>query len=331
MSNHLSRIIDSFARLKVLVLGEAMLDRYLEGFTNRLCQEAPVPVVTLSSCRNIPGGAANTAMNLCSLGCGVSLLSVVGDDLESVLLQQALEQQRVSTEHLLIRSNRQTLAKQRVMAGNQLLLRFDQGSTDAIDSHTEQLLIDTLTKLFVEYDAIVVSDYGYGIMTQRVIETIAHLQFHHSKTLVVDAKNLTAYRVAQVTAVKPNYSQAMELLGNPVTSKWRSRVEFITAQADYLLTLTSAQIVAATLDSEGAVILEQGQPPYVTPTQPACSSRTIGAGDTYTATLAAALATGTTTQTAADLAALAAAIVVSKDGTSTCTAQELYDRLVVSC
>lgn len=331
MSNHLARIIEVFANLKVLVLGEAMLDRYLEGFTNRLCQEAPVPVVTLSSCRNIPGGAANTAMNLCSLGCEVTLLSVVGDDLEGILLQQALEQQRVSTQGLLIRSNRQTLAKQRVMADSQLLLRFDQGSTDVIDPQTEKLLIDSLTKLFVSCDAIVVSDYGYGIMTQRVIETIAHLQSTYPKTLVVDAKNLTAYRAAQVTAVKPNYSQAMELLGNPVNCEWRSRAEFITAQADHLLTLTNAQIVAATLDSEGAVILEQGQPPYVTPAQPVCSSRTIGAGDTYTATLAAALAAGATTQTAADLATLAAAIVVSKDGTSTCTAKELHDRIVVSC
>jgi D-beta-D-heptose 7-phosphate kinase / D-beta-D-heptose 1-phosphate adenosyltransferase len=327
MSFDLHHLSNAFSRLRVLVVGEAMLDRYLEGFTNRLCQEAPVPVVTLSGCRNVPGGAANTAMNLCSLSCDVKFLSIVGEDLESVLLKQALEDCGVSTRYIYGRSTRQTLAKQRIMAGTQLLLRFDQGSTDKIDAQTEKLLIQSLSNLWIESDVIIVSDYGYGILTESVIETIAQLQSVHPKTLVVDAKNLTAYHAAHVTAAKPNYSQAMELLGNPVVSEWRSRCDFIIAQADHLLELTNAQIVAVTLDCEGAVILECGKTPYRTHAEPACTTRTIGAGDTYTATLAAALAAGATTQTAANLAATAGAIVVAKDGTSTCTLQELCDHI----
>ena len=109
MSTNLTQLVEAFAGLNVVVIGEAMLDSYLKGSARGLCPEAPVPVVTLSSRRDLPGGAANTAANIRSLGGHVSLLSVVGDDPESALLRQALEAQGVSTEHLLAQPARRTL------------------------------------------------------------------------------------------------------------------------------------------------------------------------------------------------------------------------------
>ena len=121
-------LLDAVAGLKVLVIGEAMLDCYLEGFSDRLCQEAPVPVVTVTDRKQVPGGAANTAVNVHTLGGIVTFLSVIGDDWEGAMLRRSLEEQGVSTKYILAQSGRSTLAKQRVMAASQLLVRFDQGN-----------------------------------------------------------------------------------------------------------------------------------------------------------------------------------------------------------
>ena len=216
MKPELAKLLDAIAHLHVIVIGEAMLDGYLQGLSNSLCPEAPVPVVTLTNRLYVPGGAANTAVNVRSLSANVTFLSVIGDDWEGSQLQQALSERGVSTKHILKASNRQTLSKQRVTTASQILVRFDSGTTDAIDTHSEQALIDKLELVFPECDAVIVSDYGYGILTQRVIDAIAkrcceaqiaQLQQNNPRVLVVDSKNLTAYRHLNVTAVKPNYKQ----------------------------------------------------------------------------------------------------------------------------
>lgn len=320
--NDLLPILDRLPSLQILVIGEAMLDRYLEGTATRLCQEAPVPVVAVSQCQNVPGGAANTAVNLRSLGSQVTLFSAIGDDWEGTLLRQALLKQQVSTDQIWVDAARSTLAKQRVMDGSKLLLRLDQGSTDAIAPDLEQQMIDQLRDRFPQSDAIIISDYSYGILTPRIIQAIAQLQAKCSKPLVVDSKRLSAYRGVGVTAVKPNYHQATQLLGETEPHD-RSRADWIADQADWILNLTGAQIAAVTLDRDGAIILQPNQPPYRISAKPSCQTRTIGAGDTFTAGLTIALAAGAPPTTAAELAAAAAAIVVSKEGTSACTVEEL--------
>lgn len=321
-------LIDQFTKLNVLVIGEAMLDSYLQGTTNRLCPEAPVPIVTLSNRQDVPGGAANTAVNVHSLGAHVTLLSVIGDDLEGALLRQALEERGVSTDSLLRQPDRRTLAKQRVITGSQMLLRLDQGSTQAIAPEVEQWLIDCLMDLFPGCDAVVVSDYGYGILTNRLIQTLTKLQAQSPRTLVVDAKRLTAYHPVRATAVKPNYAEAIQLLGTQEFT-FGSRAGSILLHGEQLLDQTGAQIVAVTLDTEGALIFERGRQPYRTYAQPASDTCAIGAGDTFVSTLALALAAGGQTSTAAKLAAAAAAIVVSQDGTAACRAEELRSRSVL--
>lgn len=328
----LSRLIDAFTRLNVLVIGDAMLDSYLEGSTNRLCQEAPVPVVTLSLRKNIPGGAANTAVNIRSLGGQVTFLSAIGDDLEAHLLRQALEERGVSTDRILSQPQRQTLVKHRVIASGQMLLRFDQGSTNSINSETEQALIDDLTHFYSLYDAVVISDYGYGILTPRVIQAIAQLQSHTPRLLVVDSKNLAAYRHVGVTAVKPNYYEAMGLLGirDPILDAagvCNTRADRITLYAEEILNITGAQIAAVTLDTEGAVIFERGSLPYRTYAQPTAHSRATGAGDTFVSALTLALAAGATTSTAAELASAAAVVIVNKEDTAACSVDELQAHL----
>ncbi|RUR81795.1 D-glycero-beta-D-manno-heptose 1-phosphate adenylyltransferase [Chlorogloeopsis fritschii PCC 9212] len=329
---HLNSLLDAVTNLNIIVIGDAILDCYLEGFSDRLCREAPVPVVTVTNSEYVPGGAANTAVNVRSLGGKVTFISAIGDDGEGSLLCQALSRRSVPSKHLIVQSGRQTLAKQRVMASSQILVRFDFGTTDAIDEDSEQALIDELERRYPECDAAIVSDYGYGILTQRVIDKLSQLQARHNHVLVVDAKNLAAYRHIGTTAVKPNYEQVLKLLNIPPlkadNQSVKSRVEQILPYGDRILELTGATIAAVTLDAEGGIIFERGSQPHRTYTQPTIQSRTAGAGDTFVSALTLALAVGAATPLAADFAATAAAVVVGKDGTSVCSAEELREFLL---
>ena len=144
MSHALRPLLHRFRGLKVLVVGEAMLDTYLEGRTGRLCREAPVPIVDLDARRDAPGGAANAAVNAAALGANVHFLSVVGDDPEGAILGRELGARGVDPAGVLVDPARRTLAKHRVVAASQLLVRFDQGSTGPVDPATERRLIRRL-------------------------------------------------------------------------------------------------------------------------------------------------------------------------------------------
>jgi D-beta-D-heptose 7-phosphate kinase/D-beta-D-heptose 1-phosphate adenosyltransferase len=321
----LPQLIDAFAGLDVLVLGESMLDNYLEGTVGRFCQEAPVPIVSLAGRRDMPGGAANTAVNVRSLGSRVAFLSVTGDDAEGAQLRTVLAARGVSTEHLLARPGRRTLSKQRVMAGSQILLRLDQGSTEPIDAETENALIGRLADLFPRVAAVIVSDYRYGVLTPRVIRALADLQARWSRVLVADSRRLEVFREVGATAVKPNYDEAVQLLGARALEGCRERADGIAPHGDRILELSGAQIAAVTLDSEGALVFERGREPYrcyARATRQACVA---GAGDTFVATLTLALAAGAPTASAAELASAAAAVVVGKERTAVCSAQELRE------
>lgn len=321
----LARLLEAFRGRRVLVVGEAMLDSYLEGASGRLCREAPVPIVTLQSRTDAAGGAANTAVNVCSLGGEVEFLSVIGDDLEGSILRGILRERGVSLDHLLTAPGRRTLAKHRVIAALQLLVRYDQGDTDPLDEASETSLIDNLTALYPRCDAVIVSDYGYGVLTPRVIQALMTLQRQTPRLLLADAKDLTAYREVGITAIKPNYDEAVRLLGAQRHEATGDRVEQMAALGDRLLDLAGAQMAAITLDRDGALLCERKSPPYRTYARPTRNSRAAGAGDTFVSALALALSAGADTASAAELASAAAAIVVSKDGTSACSAAELRE------
>ena len=185
MITSLTDLIDSFASLNVLVVGEAMLDCYLEGSATRLCREAPVPIVTLSHRSDVPGGAANAAANLAALGASVTLLSVMGDDPEGYILRSVLDRYGVIADGIIDEPNRRTIAKNRVRADSQLLVRYDQGSTGPIEPASEALLIDRISALYQHCSAIVVSDYGYGVLSPAVIDALTALQARYPRVLIL--------------------------------------------------------------------------------------------------------------------------------------------------
>lgn len=189
------------AHPQVIVLGEAILDCHLQG-ESLSSLESPIPIVKVNHRKQIPGGAAYTAFYLKSLGTQVRFLSVIGEDWEGDLLRQTLEQSGITTSSLLTDTARQTLTRQSIMLGSQLLIKINSGSTDAIASCTEHALIDQLKNCFAQCHAVIVCDYGYGTVTQNVKHTLAQLQQSFPHVVIIEQNKIT--EVAQeISASSP--------------------------------------------------------------------------------------------------------------------------------
>lgn len=323
---NIKETLERFAGLRVLVIGEAMLDGYIEGEVGRLCREAPVPVVGVSGRINTPGGAANAAMNVQSLGAQVSFVSVVGKDEAGACLIESLRAAGVDCDGIEQDETRRTLTKTRVVTGSQMLLRLDEGTTGQISRSSEERMVREVRRRWGESDLVIVSDYGYGVVTAGAREAVGRLQRAQPRALAVDSKTLPAYRNTGVTAVKPNFDEVRTMIsGAPENGE---RAEWVAANGAEILRATGAQVAAVTLDTHGAVILERGRPAYRTYARPASQSRATGAGDTYISALGMALAAGGDTPAAAELASAAASIVVGCDGTTTCSLAQLREVLL---
>ena len=320
-------LLEAFRGLRVLVIGDTMLDSYILGSSSRLCQEAPVPIIDFRSRADMPGGAGNCAANLAALGAAATILGAVGNDPEADALCRLLAERNVATSDLLRADERRTLSKTRITSDQHTVARLDQGCTAPIDAATQARLLERLDAAYASADLVVVSDYGYGVLTPAIIERLKLLKARAPKVLVVDAKDFARFRQVGMTACKPNYPEAIKLLGLPAAEREGPRWSALWDQGEELLGLTAARIVAVTLDSEGGLVFERGCPPVRTYARTAPQSQTAGAGDSYLATLALALAAGATTRAAAELASMAADIAVSKRFTATCSNHELKQRL----
>jgi len=327
ISSQYSSLIEAFAGLKILVIGESILDSYLEGDARRICREAPVPIVDVERRSDMAGGAANAAVNAAALGCKVELLSAVGGDREGETLLDLLAARGVGSRGVLTLPDRRTLAKHRVVSAGQLLLRYDQGSTEPVNDDGARALSDRLRSAASSCDAIIVSDYAYGVVDARMVDALASVQARARRLLVADSRNLRQFRRLRPAAIKPNYDEALKLLGEPSVEGPDARAEQIARHGERLLSITGAHAGAITLDADGAIMFERGSPPYRTYARPMRNSRAAGAGDTFVSALTATLAAGASTTVAAEVASAAAAVVVGKDGTAVCSAVELREQL----
>jgi D-beta-D-heptose 7-phosphate kinase/D-beta-D-heptose 1-phosphate adenosyltransferase len=321
-----AELLESFSSLHVLVLGDAMLDVYLRGHATRLCQEAAVPIVDFDERTEAPGGAANTALNLQALGAKVSLLSVVGGDRDGRQLCESLTRRGVDTRNVLLHPQRQTLLKQRVVAGSQLVVRIDRGDTQPLPPPEQFAIASRLRSCWPKCDAVVISDYDYGAIGDEVIRALAELTQHRPLVVVGDSKCLQRFGGVRFSAVKPNYGQAVQLLGQ-CPLEGAARIDQMFRLGSRLFEILDTEMAAVTLDCDGALVFQPGRPALRTFTEPNPHTQAAGAGDTYVAGMALALAAGGDAAAAAEIAAAAAAVVVAKDGTSCCTLQELKNRL----
>lgn len=322
MKEQLKNVIDRFQQQKILIIGDAILDTYIKGTTERICREAPVPVFTVQSKEHRCGGAANTAINLALLGAQVYFLTVLGKDAGARELLEQLKKNKVHTGSILYDKHRTTIVKKRMTASANIILRVDEGTAADISEACQKQLLEKFMELYPHVNAVIFSDYGYGVLTHSFIEAIKDLISTNQIPVIADGKDLTRFKMLKPTAVKPNYEEAIDLLHTrKVTGE--SRVCQMTAFHKKVLELTGAHKVALTLDADGVLYLEKGKPPYHIGCIPHEDTKTIGAGDTFISALALSLASGLKGHIIAEIAAAAAAIVVEKEGTAGCTNKEL--------
>ncbi|EKE43845.1 hypothetical protein OCGS_2179 [Oceaniovalibus guishaninsula JLT2003] len=316
-------LVDALTGRSVVVVGDAMLDRYGTGAAHRLASEAPAPILSDIAWKDRAGGAANTAACAAALGANVSLVALAGADEGGRALQALLAKCGVATSGLVRGCDRRTMIKTRLMAGGQMIVRFDEGDGDAPTEDLAMQLADRLRQALDGAEAVIVSDYAYGAICPQILDVLANWRRKSRGRLIADARDLRRLAHLRPCAVTPNAAEAARLGGvTPADGDAGARVAAL-AGAD-LPGLTGAQNVVATLDRDGAVVLRAGKPPLHLPaTATAEGAGVTGAGDTFAAALALGLAAGGDIADAARLACAAAGVAVAKPGTATCDAREL--------
>jgi D-beta-D-heptose 7-phosphate kinase/D-beta-D-heptose 1-phosphate adenosyltransferase len=322
MEKDIKNIIDNFKNLKILVVGDAILDTYIFGTTDRICREAPVPVFNAEEEKYSCGGAANTAINLSALGAETYYLTVIGKDSSAHELLSVLQKNNVHCEFILRDKSRKTIAKKRVIALSSIILRLDEGTATDINKSLEEELLQKTLEVSDFVDAILFSDYGFGVITNSLIKSLERFASSFEKPILVDSKNLNRFKNIHPDAVKPNYEEALGLLKLSKIAK-NKRAEQVMNNAEVLLSKTGADNVAVTLDDNGVVLIRKEKKPYCVECIPRDYKNTIGAGDTFISALTLSLASKLQMETCVEIAAAAAAIVVKKDGTTGCTNVEL--------
>jgi rfaE bifunctional protein kinase chain/domain len=307
--------VSSFARARVLVVGDAMLDRYWFGAVERISPEAPVPIVRIEREEERAGGAANVARNAAALGARVSLLSVVGADEAGTRLESLLRRERVDARLQRDRSIRTTV-KLRVIGGrNQQLLRVD---FEKLPGH--EVLASKLRdfeRMLGEADVVILSDYGKGGLT-HIVRMIGMAR-RAGKNVLIDPKGEDYSRYRGATLVTPNRAEFRQVAG-----AWRNEGE-LTERAQRLRRQLGVQGLLVTRGEEGMTLFQDVARLHF-PTQAREVSDVSGAGDTVIATLGAALGSGAGMKEAVRLANRAAGIVVGKFGTAVVTPKELFAR-----
>ena len=306
--------------LRVLVVGDIMLDRYYSGDVLRISPEAPIPVVSVKGERDILGGAGNVALNLLQLGCGVKLVGVVGDDDNRKSLLSIMKDTGID-EAGLITDDRPTTTKLRVISGQQQMLRLDFETTRAISRKTEQRINTYIeTELERGLDGIIISDYAKGVCTTAVCKfTIAHAAAKHIP-VIVDPKGTNWKKYAGAPYIKPNIKELEDVLGSRVVNE-NSAVERAGVRIKNRFNIDS---LILTRSDKGLSLVTDDKTIHF----PALCQDVFdvsGAGDTVIATMGAALFGGIEKIDAILLANLAASIVIGKVGTYAIHGRELLE------
>ncbi|CAM3292236.1 D-glycero-beta-D-manno-heptose 1-phosphate adenylyltransferase [Kibdelosporangium persicum] len=305
-------------RPRIVVLGDVMVDGWTTGRCDRLCREAPAPVVDVTADSTAPGGAGNTAANLAALGAETVMVSALGDDQTGQALLESLRDAGVHTDHVLPVVGRVTTTKRRIIASDQVMLRLDEGDRSPLPPDMDERLATELRRALHGCDAVLVGDYGTGVIGPAVKQVLRQAR-REIPLLAVDAHDLEAWRELRPSVVTPNAAEATALLGHKPDS--------FESYGEQLRSKTGAAAVVVTLDREGTVLLAPGVPPHRTSADPAPDNHATGAGDTFVAALTMAAACDVPLTTAVSLAQAAADVVVHRPGTSVCGQAELVERL----
>ncbi|WGW12269.1 D-glycero-beta-D-manno-heptose 1-phosphate adenylyltransferase [Saxibacter everestensis] len=304
----------------IVVIGDVMLDEWWTGSIERMCREAPAPVVDISRREQSPGGAANTAMNLAALGARVRLVGLVGADPAGERLRELVDGAGIDTTGLLVSEAVRTTTKCRLVAGDQVIARIDESDDRRLPAELLDRLAGAAILASSDASAEVICDYGSGALQSAVRDALA-ARSARPEISVVDAHDLRIWKQLRPDFVTPNAQEAAAVLG--ISLDGQDRVEQVVARGEDLLALSGAKAAAVTLDRLGSVLVSSGENGYRTYARPATEKQASGAGDTFVAGLTLALASGEPVHASLDFAQAAANIVVHRLGTSVCSAEDL--------
>ena len=313
--------VEAMTGVRVLCVGDVMLDRFAYGEVERISPEAPIPVFRHQHEATMAGGAGNVLRNLSALGVAARIVAVIGDDGAGSELRALIEAEPGAQARLFVAKGRETTIKTRYIAGSQQLLRADRETTTAIEPEMAEKIVANVVAALAETDAIVLSDYGKGVLTPEVTARIIEAARQAGKPVVVDPKgpDMSHYRGASV--VTPNRTELAEASGLAVSDDAE-----ITAAAEKLIAGCGIEAVLVTRAKDGMTLVTNAGAEHLE-----AMKREVfdvsGAGDTVVAVLAAAIGAGVALADAAAIANAAAGVVVGKVGTAAVEKSELIDAL----
>ncbi len=314
--------LENFSKVKVLVVGDVMLDRYWWGSVNRISPEAPVPVVHLRETSLVAGGAANVAVNIAGLTAEPFLVGMIGDDIESELLPALLKESKISADYLIKLPNRQTTVKTRVVAHSQQVVRIDQESKINLTASEEEDIWAKISGLIKIVDLVIVSDYNKGFIKESLLKRLITTAAENNKFVLVDPKGKNYNKYYGATILTPNLKEIAEACGMDETEP-----NIIEQAGKKLLSNLNLEALLITQGEEGMTLLEK----YKKPIHLTAKARKVydvtGAGDTVIATLAVAIGAGLSLAESSNAANIAAGIVVEQVGTSAINFDDLMNSI----
>lgn len=318
LSQKVRNLQQSAAKPSILVIGDLMIDHYIIGDANRLSPEAPVPVVNVKKEFITPGGAANVAQNLLSLGAHINLGGVTGDDTDADKLTDVLQREGINADAIFKDANRPTTVKTRVMAGSHQLVRVDRETTNPLSQELRHQFINNVKAGIAAADIIILSDYNKGLFSVDLTQELIEAANAAGKKVVVDPKGLNYAKYKGAFIIKPNRKE----LAEAAKTERITNIEELQEAARVILKQTEAEYIVVTLSEQGMAIVSELTYKLL-PVKATSVFDVTGAGDTVIATMAYFMAQGLNVEEACELANHAAAIVIRQAGSAVTTIDEI--------
>ena len=319
------QILSVAQKARVLVVGDVMLDQFIWGGVSRISPEAPVPVLEFSGESYMPGGAANVARNLVCLSVEAELFGSIGQDEAAGKLQKILKEQHIGCAGLVKTAARHTSIKTRIVAHQQQVVRVDRETRAVLDDKSTARLLAAIKARLPETDAVIVGDYGKGVVTQVLLNELKSLCRERGIWLSLDPKPVHHLNLSSLSLITPNRKEAFELADLPDDTRDHNPFadKNLMLVGERLLNELRPAVLLVTLGELGMLLCQRGQKPFHIPTVAQEVFDVSGAGDTVIATFTLAIAAGASPLEAAILSNHAAGIVVGKRGTATTSPEEL--------
>ena len=315
--------IPKFRKQSVLVIGDIMVDRFVWGKVSRISPEAPVPVVEVTQETQALGGAGNVANNLSSLGASVNLVAVTGDDLTADQLKDSLRAKKIGTDGLISDDSRPTSIKTRIIAQHQQVVRVDKEIKGIFTRAIEQKLDEKIAKLIPLSNAVIISDYGKGVVSAGLLKKTIALARKHNIPVNVDPKIENFMKYRRITCITPNTDEAVAGMHYHGPKEDKNIVEL----GRKILKKLGSDSVLITRGEKGMTLFEHGNKITNIPTRAKEVYDVTGAGDTVISVFTLALAAKANFKQAAELSNFAAGVVVAKLGTATVSPKELEEAI----